>query len=70
MRKGEAIRRIVLCGGICACGLCAAQEMVRAGAGMLVSGAIYDLPQTDDVWKAHSIDVLLGVMRKAAVSLR
>ena len=28
-------------------------------------GAIYDIPHADDAWKAHSIDVLLGVMRKA-----
>lgn len=27
-------------------------------------GAIYDIPQESDAWKAHSIDILIGIMRK------
>lgn len=27
-------------------------------------GRIYDIPQKSDAWKAHSIDILIGVMRK------
>ena len=27
-------------------------------------GRIYDIPQESDAWKAHSIDILIGVMRK------
>lgn len=28
-------------------------------------GRIYDIPQESDAWKAHSIDILIGIMRKA-----
>ena len=28
-------------------------------------GRIYDIPQESDAWKAHSIDILIGVMRMA-----
>jgi hypothetical protein len=27
-------------------------------------GRIYDIPQESDAWKAHSIDILIGVMRR------
>ena len=27
-------------------------------------GPIYDIPQESDAWKAHSIDILIGIMRK------
>ena len=27
-------------------------------------GRIYDIPQKSDAWKAHSIDILISVMRK------
>ena len=27
-------------------------------------GSIYDIPQESDAWKAHSIDILIGIMRK------
>lgn len=27
-------------------------------------GRIYDIPQKSDAWNAHSIDILIGVMRK------
>ena len=29
-------------------------------------GRIYDIPQESDAWKAHSIDILIAVMRKVA----
>ena len=33
-------------------------------------GRIYDIPQESDAWKAHSIDILIGVMRKVSGMVR
>lgn len=33
-------------------------------------GRIYDIPQESDAWKAHSIDILIGIMRKAFYIVR
>ena len=32
-------------------------------------GRIYDIPQKSDAWKAHSLDILIDVMRKVVDSI-